>query len=303
MIEYLYIFLNVTANVTKGLVSKQAAKFLPNAKRNIVFGFEKELICLAASLVVMLKNASIHCLNVTLVELAIFAVGGAFTAVFQLLWMREVGQIMYMTVSAYGNASFIIPCILGLAFLGEKFTLKTAAAFLITAVGIVIMYSCDRAEKTESDKKKITFSGFAMLLLLTVSQGISQFTQKLYMAMCPNARSDVYSFYTYLAALVVFIVAMAFTDKKRGRESAELCKSVFSDTWKYLLIISAGMYIATYFQTLAAKTLDAVILYPVTTALNLGGSTVMANIVFGDKITVKSVVGTLLVFAAVVLIK
>ena len=303
MKEYLYIFLNVTANVTKGLVSKQAAKFLPNAKRNIVFGFEKELICLAASLAVMLKNASIHCLNVTLVEIAIFAVGGAFTAAFQLLWMREVGQSMYMTVSAFGNASFIIPCILGLAFLGEKFTLKTAAAFLITAVGIVIMYSCDGAAKKQTDKKRITFSGFAMLLLLTVSQGISQFTQKLYMAMCPDARSDVYSFYTYLAALVVFAVTMAFTDKKRGSESAELCKSVFSDTWKYLLIISLGMYIATYFQTLAAKTLDAVILYPVTTALNLGGSTIMSNIVFGDKITVKSIVGTVLVFAAVVLIK
>ena len=64
-----------------------------------------------------------------------------------------------------------------------------------------------------------------------------------------------------------------------------------------------ALFATTYFQTLAAKEIDAIILYPILSALSLIGSSTMSTLIFKEKMSRDSVIGIILVFCAIMFSK
>ena len=58
--------------------------------------------------------------------------------------------------------------------------------------------------------------------------------------------------------------------------------------------MTVGLFCSSYFQTLAAKTVDAIVLYPMTCALSLIAGSSMASIFFKENFTKDSVISNVI---------
>ena len=107
-----------------------------------------------------------------------------------------------------------------------------------------------------------------------------------------------YTFYTFLVSSLVTLVmwAVLFFKEREKRLPRYGAKN-----WLLICVSSAGIYAASYFQTFAAKGIDASVMYPILNGLSLCAGTTMSIVIFGEKPKKESVIGILLVLAALML--
>ena len=65
--------------------------------------------------------------------------------------------------------------------------------------------------------------------------------------------------------------------------------------------MAIGNFASTYFQSVAAKTVDSIILYPMFNALILIAGGIVSAVLFKEKFTKSCLVGLILVFVALIL--
>lgn len=294
---YLSLLLSVFCSALKGYSSKKVSGYILNVYKNVLFNVARTVICLIISFLVVIFSGKLGSLKIDYLSLFICGISGIATALFQISWMASVKNGAYMTVSAFGNASFIVPCILGVVLLKEPFSMKTCLAFVLIIAAVFIMYRYNNKIKIALGPKLI-----ALLIAVSLTQGISQFMQKAYMITSQSADSRIFSFYTFtfsFAGMAVYLLISALkgTEKGKGQKQGDCAQLV-----KYLVLMSVGLYGATYFQTLAAKSFDAVVLYPVITALCFIAGMIMSVLFFKERITKESIAGTALAFIAICLI-
>lgn len=70
----------------------------------------------------------------------------------------------------------------------------------------------------------------------------------------------------------------------------------------YIVVMSICLYANSFFKTKAAVYLDSVQLYPLNQGLALTLSTVMAAVLFHEKLTWKCITGLLLAFCGLIVI-
>ena len=78
-------------------------------------------------------------------------------------------------------------------------------------------------------------------------------------------------------------------------------KKLVRDNFLYILLMAVGLFGTSYFQTAAASRMDAIILYPLSSALSLVAGSTMASIFFKEKIKRDCVIGVIIVFLALIL--
>ena len=62
------------------------------------------------------------------------------------------------------------------------------------------------------------------------------------------------------------------------------------------------LFLNSYLMTLAASKLDAVVLYPLSTALSLALASIMSSVAFKERLTAKCIIGIIIAFAAMIII-
>ena len=72
--------------------------------------------------------------------------------------------------------------------------------------------------------------------------------------------------------------------------------------FSYILIMSVCLFLCSYFQTLAAKYLDASVLYPLNRGIALMLSALVASVFFKEKITKKCIIGMVIAFISIMVI-
>jgi drug/metabolite transporter (DMT)-like permease len=140
-----------------------------------------------------------------------------------------------------------------------------------------------------------------LLIVCGLSQGLSSFSQKwfVYKSECTVAS---FNFYTYIFATAVLLVSYLILNCKKneaeyGKEEKFSLKSVIV----YVAVMAVMLFFSSYFSTLAATKLNAVILYPLSTGISLILSTAMSAIFFGEKPNFKSIVGVIIAFVSIIL--
>ena len=141
---------------------------------------------------------------------------------------------------------------------------------------------------------KLSAKQILLLVLIIISQGIYQTTQKLYSVYVPNKDTSLYTLYMLFVSFIVFVIISRFVKN----DTKDQKKHIIKYNLKYILIMGLALFATTYFQTLAAKEIDAIILYPVLSALGLTGSSIMSSAIFKEKMSRDSVIGIILVFCA-----
>ena len=136
-----------------------------------------------------------------------------------------------------------------------------------------------------------------------------QAMQKMYVLFVPNKTSTSYNFYMFFFAFLtslLFLIISKIKQKKdfeSNEEKVEKKKSIKYNQLIYMAIMAGALFAVSYFQTSAAKTVDAIILYPLLSALSLVAGSIMSVVSFHEKLDKNGIVGIVLVVIAVVFSK
>ena len=143
---------------------------------------------------------------------------------------------------------------------------------------------------------------FSLLLLVFFAGGMTSVTEKWFKTALVGTSTHIYTFYSFLFSILLLLVARVFIrpPKEQTSEPAER-KNKLIGFIPYAACMGVAVYGVTYFKTVANDYLDTIVLYPLNNGLTFVGSCLMAWICFKEKPNKFSIIGMVLVFAALLL--
>lgn len=291
---YLFIFLAVFWNVAKGYSSKRVSGTVQTIWESILFNTARAFACFIFALLFVLLNRIPHVFTITLCEAVIYIISGASMAIFTTTWILALRTDAYMLVSVCSSASFIVPCLCGVFFFNEILSAYKLVAFILIICALYFLLRYNFKLNGKLSTKQIL-----LLILIIVSQGINQTTQKMYSVYVPDKDPGCYTLCMLFVSFLIFITTLPFIKNDTSSNKNHIIKY----NLKYILIMGLALFASSYFQTLAAKEVDAFILYPLLSALSLIGSSTMSSLIFKEKMSRDSVIGIVLVFCSLIFSK
>ena len=190
----------------------------------------------------------------------------------------------------------LVPIIAGRFVFGETIKLTQWIGIGVLIIAAVIMCSYNN-----SIKEKMSISALVMLIVCGAANGLTDFSQKLFVKQLSDVPISVFNFYTYVfsaAVLAVFLIIFSVKEKAQGTETVSGLKRIFG----YIAIMSVCLFANSYFKTMAAGYLDSAQLYPLNQGLALMLSSVMSAVFFHERLTLKCIIGLMLSFAGLIII-
>ena len=296
-----YIFLSIAlaAGITKGYCGKKTSFAIASNSDSMIMNVLRMLLCIIIGFGLILFTESIDALCVDGNLLLIAALSGVASAAFVVSWLLSVKTGAYMMVEVFLLLGVIVPIVLCRVLFAEEIGVwqMVGIALLLVAVFIMCTYN-------SSIKGKMSLGALMLLILCGVSNGIADFSQKLFVKSCPSVSAAVFNFYTYVFAAAALLVAyLVFRQAdKRGRTQPRRPLEVIKPIWIYVLIMAICLFANSFFKTQAANYLDAVQLYPLNQGCAVVLSLLMSAIVFKERINAKCIAGICLSFAALLMI-
>ena len=248
-------------------------------------------LCVVFGILLVFAYNDISYLTLNPKVLAISALSGISTAAFVITWLLSVRKSAYMMLDVFLMLGTLIPMVSGYFTFGETVSWNQLVGFFILIVAVIIMCSYNN-----SIKIKITPSSFLLLILCGCANGLTDFSQKMFVRELPDVPISIFNLYTYIFAVLSLVVVYVFVSSNN--------KSQFEKgSWKkyvYILVMSVALIANSYFKTNAAAYLDSAQLYPLNQGAALILSTLMASVFFKEKLTVKCVVGILIAFIGLI---
>ena len=290
---YLFLFIALFAGVTKGYCGKKTSGYTNSFSDAILANTIRMILCTAIGLVIILTSEGFSALKPSTELVLISALSGTSTAIFVVSWLISVKKSAYMMLDIFLMFGVLIPLVASNVFFNEviKPTQWLGMGLLLLAVVIMCSYN-------NSIKAKITPSSFALLIICGIANGIADFSQKVFTKCMSDGSAAVFNFYTYLFAAFVLVAFYIVSCKTKHANGNADIKKIFI----YILIMAICLFANSYFKTLAAGHLSAVLLYPLNQGCALILSAIMASVLFKEKITTKAVIGILTAFIGLLII-
>ena len=288
---YIFLFLSVFTNAVKGYCSKRISSDVKTAGNAVTLNLVRNLFVVIVSFATGYFTVGKKLFALTYCEIIITAIAGITMALFLIFWTFAIKTDAYMLVSASGSASFVVPSVVGCLVLSEKLTLAKTASFLLIVVALYFLLRYQVKLGGKISAKSIALLGGVLL-----SQGINQSMQKLYVNFI-DKDAAAFTAWSFVFTVIALIVGKVILPNENPSDDKELVKNNFL----YIIIMAAGLFCSSYFQTAAASFMDAIILYPLSSALSLVAGSTMAALCFKEKIKRDCVIGTIVVFVALVL--
>ncbi len=290
---YLFLIIALLAGTAKGFCGKKISDKVVNLNGIFYINILRMLICTGIGFLIVCTYGTGE-LNINLHTLVITAASGIFTALFVALWIICVRKGAYVMVDVFIMSGAIVTIILCNLFFNEKITVFHCLGFLLLIFGSYIMCSY-----SSNVKGKITKSSFTVLFLCGLCSGLVDFSQKWYVKTLPDGNIAVFNFCTYLFSALTLLIFFIISKKLEKKENDGKSAYVFC----VICIMAVFLFANSYFKTMAAKYLDSAVLYPLSNALTLILSSVMASVFFKEKITKKCVLGILISLSALMIMK
>ena len=294
MIGYMFLALALLAGATKGFCGKKISTATKEFGGAVKVNFIRMLFCIVIGIAVTLLKGEWGYIIPNGTDLIIALVSGVFTGIFVVTWLLSVRRNAYMMIEIFLTLGVAIPLIMSAIIFNEAVTVRQIIGIAILAVGVYLMCLYNT-----SLKGKITFGDWALLLACGLSSGVTDFSQKLFIKSNTEMTTSVFNLYTYVFCAILLGIFCLIV---KGKVSEKGEKVITPRVFTFILIMALCLFANSYFKTVAAGYLDAVKLYP----LNQGGalilSTLMAALLFREKITLNSIVGTVIAFAGLLVI-
>lgn len=290
---YFFLLIALFAGAGKGYCGKKISGYTNGLSGSFLANIYRLLFCIAIGFVLILFTDGIGVLTQSADLICVSALSGVATAVFLVSWLICVRKSAYMMLDIFLMLGVLIPLVASRIFYDETIThtQRLGITLLLVAVWIMCAYN-------NSIKAKITPSAFFLLLLCGVSNGVADFSQKLFTRAIPNGSTAAFNFYTYVFAALVLIAVFMFLPKQKDPAGKPNIRKILG----YVPVMALLLFANSYFKTLAAGELSAVLLYPLNQGCALLLSAVMAAVLFKEKLTAKAVIGMITAFISLLII-
>ncbi len=290
---YLFLFIALLAGATKGYCGKKTSGYTADFKDAILANLIRMLLCIIIGLALILFGGNISDLMPTAKTLTIAALSGISTAAFVVTWLISVKKSAYMMLDIFLMLGVLVPLIAADMFFNEAVSPTQWIGLAVLFLAVVIMCSYNNTIKGKLDP-----SSFAILLACGIANGITDFSQKLFVKLQPDTAASVFNLYTYVFAAITLAIAYALC--KPRTNSGE--KNDLTHIVGYITVMALCLFANSFFKTLAAEHLSSVLLYPLNQGCALILSTVMSAALFREKITAKAIIGIATAFTGLIII-
>lgn len=295
----MFLSLALIAGVTKGYCGKKTSFAIETRSDSMIMNVLRMLLCIVIGFLLIMAQNDSASLVPDAKMLLISALSGVASAAFVVSWLLSVRSGAYMMVEVFLLVGVIVPIALCRIFFGEETGVWQIVGIAVLLVAVFIMCTYNA-----SLKGKMTAGAFLLLLLCGISNGLADFSQKLFVKLTEDGSAAAFNFYTYVFAAVALALAYIIFRRIDRRGGAELRSpaEVIRPIWLYVLIMAVCLFANSFFKTQAAQYLDAVQLYPLNQGCAVILSLLMSAIIFKERINAKCIVGICLSFVALIMI-
>lgn len=293
---YLFLAISLLAGAAKGYCGKMTSGYVQGYKDAMFANTIRMIFCILIGLGMILLDGSINDIVPSASLLAVSALSGITTSVFVVCWLISVKKGAYMMLDVFLMLGVLVPLLAGKLFFNEsiKTTQWIGIGILFIAVYIMCSYN-------NSIKGKMTITSLILLIVCGVANGLTDFSQKLFMKMAGDTSIAIFNFYTYIFStltLLVFYCVFNRIEQTDGEKKTTGIKRVFG----YILVMSICLFANSYFKTMAAGYLDSAQIYPLNQGASLIISSGMSALLFGERLTLKCVIGLLVSFVGLIVL-
>jgi len=310
--EYLMIGIALLCLTVKGYCGKRLSFFVETTADTYLFNLLRMLFCLVIGIALVFFEQAQGSLAINGGMLAICALSGLSNAAFLVGWMLAIRKNAMVSVDVSLTLGSLIPSVLCLLLFSEPLSLPKMLGFALIVVATVIL---------AGHSKKTVGGGAVGALLLafaTVGDGMTGFAQQLYKQYYTEAGSKcagitfpktVFHFYTYVfagVALLLFLVGYHILLRYKGDARAKAKKksplAIAPRALLHIAVMAVCLFAANYFQTVATNDygVSSQMLYPIIKGGCLITVNFTAMIFFGERITPRSVCGSLVALGGIV---
>lgn len=294
---FLFLSIALTAGIIKAYCGKKTSNYTENIKDAILANSLRMFFCVCIGFVLILVQGQLRHMKPDVCLLAVTAFSGLSTAVFVVTWLLSVKQGVYMMVEVFLMLGVLIPMTAGSVFFDE--TLQPSdwvgMAILIAATLIMCAYN-------HSQKGAFTTVSLILLVICGAASGLVDFSQKLFVRTMPEISVSIFNFYTYVFCAIFLAPPLFLCSRERRNTGLANSNRKISKISGYIFVMSVCLFANSYFKTKAAVYLDSAQLYPLNQGCALILSTLMAALLFKEKITLKCVAGIVLAFIGMLFI-
>ena len=296
----------------KGYCGKRLSCFVGSTKDTCLFNSIRMIFCILIGAVMVFVEGSQGFLLIEPGMLAVCALSGFSNAAFLIFWMLAIRKNSMVSVDVGLTLGALIPSVLCTLIFGESFSVLKMIGFAMILLATVVL-----AGTAKRDDKK-SAAGLVLLVLSAVGDGVTGFSQQLYKHCYTDAGSvaktyypkTVFHFYTYVFAAVALLAVLiwyTFAERRRRRAEENVAQSsaasaVSGRAVAHIFIMAVCLFAANYLQTVVTNDLgiSSQILYPVLKGGCLITVNFTAMIFFGEKITRRSIIGSIIALCGIV---
>lgn len=293
---YLFLAVSLFAGAAKGYCGKKTSGYVNGYRDAMLANTVRMVLCTLIGVLLIIAGGNTGQLKPTPEILAISALSGVTTSVFVVCWLISVKKGAYMMLDVFMMLGVLVPIIAGRFVFGEAIKLTQWLGIGVLFIAVMIMCSYNN-----SIKEKMSISALMLLIVCGAANGLTDFSQKLFVKQLSDVPVAVFNFYTYVfsaAVLGIFLVVFSIRERAQGAAGISGLKHIFG----YIAVMSVCLFANSYFKTKAAGFLDSAQLYPLNQGLALTLSSIMSAVLFHERLTLKCIIGLALSFAGLIII-
>ncbi len=295
----------------KGYCGKRIGGYVKDTGDSFLFNLLRMLFCVLIGGIFVFAEGAHHSLAIEPKMVWICLLSGASNATFLVGWLLAIQKNSMVSVDVSLTLGSIIPAILCAFLFGEEISLLKMLGFAMILVASIIL--AGHSKKTVGGGGAL---GLLFLLIAAVGDGMSGFAQQLYKQYYTEAGNlthgvyypkTVYHFYTYVFAVLVLLAVLVgyrIAKNKSGtaRKKEKHAWSIPHKVVLHIFIMAVCLFAANYLQTVATNDygMSSQVLYPIIKGGCLITVNFTAMIFFGEKITPRSILGTLVAMCGII---
>lgn len=290
----IYISIILCFRVVQALFSKRSSIEIKNIPMLLGYNMYKNSIAAALGLILILISGVGF--RVTPLTFVIAGISGAslFFSGFCSIYAMKSGTVSLN--SMFGTAGMIIPIFAGVFLFG-------ASVAPMQFVGLALFFVSAYFLIGSSKMIYSHFSYKTLLLLIgtLVANGCSMLAQQLFTQYVPDGEVTVFSFLSFgiISVLTGIFYSFLVASKKEEKDALKLSKPLLLCG----VALAVSVFVINQLATISTVLVPPVILF---TFINGGGtiiSTIVASLVYKEKLNVKTVLGVIIGIASLVIIK
>ena len=292
-----YLFLSLA--LLGGLVKGFAGKGISRDVHTLADGFGVNTIrcsfCALIAFALAVGFAGFGGFALTGTGFLISGLSAVFMSMFTVAWLYAYKSEAYIFLSIFTMLGSIVTAMLGFIIYGDPLKPTRIIGMLLLFVAVYVMSLYNK-----NIKGKMTTKGVITLVIGGLGAALADFMQKVFTKESLGS-PYVFNFYTYALAIVPQLIILYLL--LRGKPKGERISEGLLDKRHILIffVISAALYLNSTTKTLATSYIPATQMYPTLQGANLIASAILASVLFGEKITKKSIIGIAIALTSVIL--